>query len=273
VAIDGDTIAVSARRTQDGVVYLFTRDGDGAWTQEGVVGPADLAGDVGFADAIDLDGDTLAVGAKWHGNPSTGAVYMFGRDGTGSWTQRQLLFASNAGPNDSFGENLALDGDTLAVGAPAEASAATGIDGDGSDDSAPESGAAYLFTRDSAGQWTQVAYLKSSNSESPDLFGSATAVQGDWVAVGAENESSASAGVGGDQGDDSLPGSGAVYLFRRDAAGAWSQQAYAKAAIPLGNVRLGRGLAFTSTGLAVTAPFEDGLGGTPRDAGAIHHFE
>ena len=71
VAIDGDTIAVSAWRQEVGVVYLFTRDANGAWAQEASVVPADDAYDVGFADAIDIEGDTLAVGAPFPPVPST----------------------------------------------------------------------------------------------------------------------------------------------------------------------------------------------------------
>ena len=274
VAFDGDTIAVSAWRMDVGVVYFFTRDSGGNWTQEASVTPADLAADVGFADSLDIDGETLAVGAKWHGYPvSTGTVYLFRRTAPATWVQEDQVFAGNAGADDNFGEQVAIDGDTLVVGAFNEASAATGIDGDGDDNSAPESGAAYVFERDADGSWIQAAYLKSSNSESPDLFGSAVAVQGDWIAVGAENESSAAAGVDGDQADDSLPGSGAVYLFMRGATGQWSQQLYAKAALPHENVRLGRGLAFTATGLAAAAPFDSGINGSPLRCGAIHVFD
>ena len=98
-------------------------------------------------------------------------------------------------------------------------------------------------------------------------------MQGDWIAVSASNESSAAAGVDGDQADDSLPGSGAVYLFMRGATGQWSQQLYAKAAIPHQNVRLGRGLAFTATGVAAAAPFDSGINGSPLRCGAIHVFD
>ena len=115
--------------------------------------------------------------------------------------------------------------------------------------------------------------FKSSNSESPDLFGFAVAVRGDWVVVGADNESSASAGVGADQDDDSMPGSGAVYLSRRNASQQWGQALYAKAAVPQGDARMGRGLAFTATGLAAAAPFESGTSGSPLRCGAIHVFE
>ncbi len=88
-----------------------------------------------------IDGDTLAVGAKWHGYPvSSGAVYLFRRSTPGTWVQEEFLRAGNAGADDNFGAQVAIAGDTLVVGAFAEASAATGIDGDGSDDSMTDSG-------------------------------------------------------------------------------------------------------------------------------------
>ncbi|NJK32460.1 MAG: hypothetical protein HC927_08635 [Deltaproteobacteria bacterium] len=70
--------------------------------------------------------------------------------------------ASNTNPEDRFGVSVALSGDgsTLAVGAPGEDSAATGIDGEQTDDSASYSGAVYIFVRVGRGQWTQQAYVK-----------------------------------------------------------------------------------------------------------------
>jgi hypothetical protein len=77
---------------------------------------------------------------------AAGAVYVFRRTGT-AWVQESYLKASNTGASDSFGKALALssDGSTLAVGAPREASSATGINGNQSDNSALASGAVYVF--------------------------------------------------------------------------------------------------------------------------------
>lgn len=273
VDVHGDTIAVSASRLETGVIYLFTRDASGGWAQEAAVSGDDMLGDVGFGDALALQENTLAVGAKWHGDPPIGAVYVFRRTSPGSWNQEDLIFASNPGGFDHFGWSLALDGGTLIVGAISEASAATGINGDETDDSAAYSGAAYVFNRKASGRWQQDTYLKSSNSEAGDSFGYAVAVRGNWLAVAADNEASAATGVAGDEADNALPGSGAVYLFSRDQSGKWSQQLYVKAAIPRGNARMGRGLAFTAAGVAVAAPFEDGIDGATRDSGTVHVFE
>src|SRR5262249_50884845 len=111
--------------------------------------------------------------------------------------------------------------DTVVAGAAGEASAATGVGGDQLDNSAVYAGAAYVFMR-SGTTWSQQAYLKASNTEANDDFGSASngnfsassvAVSGDTVVVGAPYEASAATGVNGNQADNSAPGAGAAYVF------------------------------------------------------------
>ena len=88
------------------------------------------------------DGDQTDDSASW-----AGAVYVLVRDELGAWSHRSYVKASNPDAFDSHGSSLSLSGDghTLAVGAYAEGSAATGIGGDQTDDSAPGAGAVYLY--------------------------------------------------------------------------------------------------------------------------------
>jgi hypothetical protein len=111
--------------------------------------------------------------------------------------QQGYLKASNTTTGDSFGYSVALAGDTLAVGAIDEASA---------------SGAVYVFTR-TGNDWTQKAYVKSSNTERFDLFGSSIALAGDTLAVGATGEASNATGINGNQADNNAPDSGAAYVL------------------------------------------------------------
>ena len=106
---------------------------------------------------VALSGDTLAVASYSEDSCSTGvngdqtnnscesagAVYVFARR-NGSWWQQAYLKASNA--EILFGESLALEGDTLAVGAGSEASCAKGINGDQINNECPQAGAVYLHT-------------------------------------------------------------------------------------------------------------------------------
>src|SRR5262245_58212447 len=149
------------------------------------------------------------------------------------------LKASNPGLDDHLGFGSALmgrtlalsrDGNTLAVAAPDEDSAAKGIDGNQKDDSASDSGAVYVFTRAGTDRpWTQQAYIKASNPDAYDSFGFSVALNanGNTLAVSTTREDSAARGVNGNQADNSAEDSGAVYVFTR-AGGRWSQQAYVK---------------------------------------------
>ena len=200
-----------------------------------------LPGHIGNALAVSGDGNTIAVGAPHessaargiNGNQddnslyNSGAVYVYVRRGD-AWTQQAYLKASNAGQSDQFGLSLSLsrDGNTLAVAAPWEASAATGVNGNQQDDSIPQAGAVYVFTR-AGNTWSQHSYIKASNTGRKgvdddiegDQFGFSISVSGDGstLAVGAVGEDSNATGINGVQTDDSASGSGAVYVFTKTA--------------------------------------------------------
>jgi hypothetical protein len=110
--------------------------------------------------------------------------------------------------------NISGDGNTLAVGAQLENGGSRGLNGNQADLSAEDSGALYLFTR-TGSTWTQKAYIKSSNADAYDEFGSAMALSKDGkvLAIGARSEGSAAKGAGGDMKDNSAAGAGAVYIF------------------------------------------------------------
>lgn len=120
--------------------------------------------------------------------------------------------ASNTGAGDLFGSVVALSGDTLAVGAPAEDSNATGVGGDASNNGATNSGAVFVFLR-SSGVWTQQAYIKASNTGGNDQFGTSVAFSGSTLVAGGLQEDSNAIGIGGSQTDNSAQDSGAVYVY------------------------------------------------------------
>jgi hypothetical protein len=142
---------------------------------------------------------------------NSGAAYVFTWNGQ-SWTQQAYLKASNTDANDDFGSEVAVSENTVIVGASGEDSNASGVNGNQADNSAIDSGAAYVFTR-SAGAWSQQAYLKASNTGEGDYFGWSTSVDGNSIVVGAIHEESSSKGVNGNQDDNSFFQAGAVYEF------------------------------------------------------------
>jgi FG-GAP repeat len=132
---------------------------------------SDPAGSDLFGSTVAISGDTAVVGAAGAtGGAFQGAAYVFSRNGTGGWTERQKLVASDGQANDTFGNALAIDGDTLLIGA-------RGRDGG--------HGAVYVFTR-SGDVWVEQAILTGIRGMGqPESFGATIALDGDTAVIGA----------------------------------------------------------------------------------------
>ena len=285
VAASGDTVVVGAYAEDSGAttingdqannaasaagaVYVFVRE-SGVWVQQAYLKADNAQAGDAFGYSVAILGDTIIVGAPWEAsnasgvnqNPAdnslagSGAAYVFVRNGT-TWSQHAYLKASNPGADDSFGSEVAISGDIIVVSAYREDGGASGVDGNQVDNSAADAGAAYVFER-SAGQWAQTAYLKPSNTDAGDLFGSSIDVSGDTVVVGTDYEDSAATGINGNQSDNSASGSGAAYVFTRNETG-WIQQAYLKASNTQAGDSFGRAVSVSGDTIAVGAYFEDG---------------
>jgi hypothetical protein len=203
VSLDGDTAVVGAAGSDvdgaesQGAAYVFVRTGD-TWTQQVKLTAPDgaAADEFGFAAAI--SGDTIVVGARFaaiDGINGHGAAYVFVRTGD-TWTEQAKLAADDGAVYDEAGFSVAIDGDTLLIGAPF----------------ANESqGKAYVFTR-SGTDWTPQATLAADDGAAWDRFGLSLKVVGDTAIVG-----SPSAAIGANSYQ------GAAYVYARNA-GAWSLQ-------------------------------------------------
>jgi hypothetical protein len=309
VSVSGDTVVVGAigedsnatgingdqsnnSAVDSGAAYVFVRSG-ATWSQQAYLKASNTGADDTFGISVSVSGDTVVVGARWEDSSATGvngdqsnnsalnsgAAYVFVRSGT-TWSQQAYVKASNTGANDFFGSAVAISGDTIVLAALLEDSIATGINGDQSNNSAPDSGAAYVFVR-SGTTWSQQAYLKASNTGAGDQFGYSVAVSGDTVVVGALWEDSNTTGVNGDQSNNSAPNAGAVYVFARSGT-TWSQQAYVKASNTGVNDSFGHSVSVSGCTAIVGAIGEDsnatGVDGNQSDnsasnAGAAYVFD
>jgi len=308
VAISGDTVVVGARGEASnatgvngnetdnsagvaGAAYVFTRSGS-QWSQLAYLKASNTGAGDEFGNSVAISGDTVVVGARGEASNATGvngnetdnsagvagAAYVFTRSGS-QWSQQAYLKASNTETVDLFGYSVAILGDTVVVGAPGEASNATGVNGNGADNTAPQAGAAYVFTR-SGSQWIQQSYLKASNAEAYDLFGYSVAILGDTVVIGAPGEASNATGINGNGTDNSLGLAGAAYVFMRGGS-QWSQQAYLKAFNAETVDRFGYSVAISGDTVVVGAPGEasnakgvngNGADNTAPQAGAAYLF-
>lgn len=314
VAISGDTIVVGAPLEQSnatgidgdetnnlaesaGAAYVFVRNGT-AWTKQAYLKASNTQAEDIFGASVAIDGDTIAVGAGLEDSAATGingdesdnnavnsgAMYVFVRSGT-TWSQQAYIKASNTGSEDRFagigaGHSIDIEGDTLVASAYREDSSATGVNGDGSNDNALTAGAVYVFQR-SGTTWAQQAYIKASNTEAGDAFGHSISLSGERLAVGADREGSSETGVGGAGANNGAPLSGAVYLFERTGM-TWAQTAYIKASNTDPEDNFGTYVALEGDTLVVSAPGEDSVatgingneaGNNAERAGAVYRFE
>lgn len=245
------------------------------WTQQRFLIPPDNGGPFSgvFLLQVALSGDTLAIPAQEVNQDNTqlgcGVVYVFVRSGTTwmPWMQQAYLTVANEGVADAVGEIVSLSGDALAVGAPLQVqSVITRVVG--------------IFMRTGT-TWSEQAQVTGSNTEMADQFGSALAISGDTLAVGAYGEDSKATGVNGDEGEGAT-GAGAVYLFLREKA-QWTQKAYIKASNTGAGDTFGLSVALSGDTLAIGAPGEasraTGINAMPgqdddssSQAGAIYVF-
>lgn len=249
VALDGSRMLVGSPGipappgTLGGAVYVF-ESSSGTWLEEQkLVSPnATLSG--GFGTAVALDGDRSVISAPGE-NGFHGRVYVFER-GPGGWTLAAELSASDGQNGDRFGTAFALSGSTLVVGA---------INYDAS--FVIESGGAYVFERSTAGTWEEVDLLVPIIPQPSAHLGSAVALEGDRLVIGAPS------------GAGMALASGTAYYFERQA-GVWTE--LQKLTVPWARSGdlFGSALALEGSRLAVGTSGDDFLA---PDSGSVQTFE
>ena len=257
VALDGDTLAVGAPQRDEacpgnpmcdsGAVYVYTRSGS-TWTlQTKLIDSSSGASADSFGHSVALDGDTLVVGcpgADFSGATNAGAFYVYKRT-LGVWgLQATRVKPALATAEDQVGWSVDVDGDRLVVG------------GRNHELMGPFSGAAWAYERTGV-VWTLAAggFLTGSDSVLFDHFGSAVAISGTRLAVGAPDH------------DLPMNGAGAVYVFEFGAS--WAQVAKLSASDASGSDAFGGSLSMDGDRLASGARFGDR--GT-TDPGAVYVF-
>jgi len=212
VDIDGNYAVIGVRLddhstySNAGSAFIYRRQPGDSWVLETqLFGALDSSSDQDkFGHSVAISGDTVAIGAEGDDDNGfrAGRVYLFGRDvgGTDNWGLITSVVGSDTVAKDFFGRSVALDADTLVVGA--HNADALGVN----------SGAVYIFKRDQGGtdNWGQVQQVLASDGASGDRFGIDVAVDSDNLVVGAHRKT-----VGPNAN------TGKAYFFRK--TGAWAE--------------------------------------------------
>jgi len=292
VAIDEDTVVVGTYQylhgdnaggtRNNGTAFVFTRTGN-TWTEQAKLVAGDGAADDYFGSSVGISGDTIVVGAHLDDDKglNSGSAYVYKRTGT-TWTEQAKLTASDGDARDQFGFSVAIEGDTIVVGAWRD------------DDNGSDSGTAFVFTRMGTA-WTEQAKLTASDGAAvDDQFGRSVAIASNTIVVGATPESGmngsafvftrtgttwteqdrltstsapdffgvhvAIAGdtivVGADREDDNGTNSGTVFVYTRTGT-VWTQQAKLKASDAAGDDRFGVSVAIAGDTIVVGADWDD----------------
>ncbi len=200
VAIDEDTLVSGApdfdrSASNDGQAYVFLRSGS-TWQEADTIHANNATAGDKFGWSVAISGDRVVAGALFgDGNETdSGAAYVFERNGD-EWMQVAKLSADDGLSDEEFGHAVAVDRDTIAVGA----------------QRAMGGGAVYVFTFDGSA-WSQSAKLQPSDGTNENVFGSSVALDGDTLVVGDT-----------DAVFDGVE-TGAAYVFER-VGGEWSETA------------------------------------------------
>jgi hypothetical protein len=247
VAVRGDTAIVGAYGKSDlvrnaGAAYAFTRNA-GSWTQQARLGTSSPLIDAYLGATVATNGSYTAAGAPYAsvGAQNDGVVYLFSN---ATWQQQTILLPNDPDSLSQFGNALAINDNTLFVGAPMH------------DSFGVNAGAVYVFTFDGV-SWVQQQKLIGVDTAPGDRFGSALALNDGWLAVSAPLHSS--------------PGSpgGAVYLFEFDGV-SWVQRYKVGAPDTIAGDRFGSAIALDDGWLAVGVPLHRFVGSA---SGAVYLFE
>ncbi|MCB9848998.1 MAG: FG-GAP repeat protein [Phycisphaeraceae bacterium] len=182
VAIDGDRLVVGApfadslAAAQSGAAYLFRRDQFGVWSFEAKLEPSDGLLDDEFGASVAIEGERIAVGSPLsdEGGADSGSVYVYEPDLTNKWVEVTELASDDLAPGDGLGEAVWIENGEVLAGAPTAMGATVA-----------GAGAAYLFTADALGVWSQASKLTADDGQAMDGFGSSVGRVGYFAAVGA----------------------------------------------------------------------------------------
>lgn len=197
VALNGSTAVIGSPASTvngnpaQGSAYVFVRSGT-TWSQQQQLTASNGATNDQFGYSVALSNDTALIGAPMDevmSNSERGSAYVFVRSGS-AWSQQQQLTASNGASGDQFGYSVGVSNDMAVVGAPTDDVGAN-----------TDQGSAYVFTRSSSA-WSQQQQLTASSGAAYDDLGTATAINGYTIVVGAPQSDQAS---NADQG--------AAYIF------------------------------------------------------------
>lgn len=226
VDVAGSRIMVG---TLNNGVYVYEKQDNGNWLEVSkITSTAD-----NFGNALDLDGDRVVIGAPKYDGVGTdmGTAFIYERQASGDWQEVAMLMGDQ-GMVNYFGDAVSLSGDRVLVGCSNKGSSY-----------GQKSGAAYVFIRDTVGQWTLEQKLVATWDEAAgDYFGYSVALNGTTALIGSY------------QDDDKGENSGSAYIFEL-VNGAWKKTKKLVASDGAAGDSFGASVDFSGNDFFISAPY------------------
>ena len=251
VAIKNDIAMLGVMRRDEkgkdsGAVVSFERNANN-WKQHQIFTAPDTKPGDAFGQSIALTNNHLVIGAPRNdalGNDS-GAAYIYRRENN-TWHYQTKITASDGAAGDLFGISVAIDGNTILVGA------------DLHDEKAENAGAVYVYILED-NKWQQEAKLTASDGGKTDIFGVRVALSENTALISARRDDTKALGID----------AGSAYIFVRDGS-TWAQQVKLTSPDGQADDRFGRGVALSGDMAIISAMNHDANG---KDTGALYVYK
>lgn len=248
ISADGNTVMEGGINDNNytGAVWVFVRDKDGNWSQQGnklvatgLVGPYLIY--FGIAVALSADGNTAIIGADENNN-SEGGAWIFTRDTNGVWSQQGNKLLGTAGwsfSTEGGAVAMSADGETAVIGS-------------------SEGNAFWIFTKNVSGTWQQNGSYYQGSGVANNLYSE----QGRSIAISADGNTIV------EGGNQDSSGYGAVWVFTRNQSGNWVQQGNKLTVNSIGKAAFGSSVSINAEGNMIVA----GGSGNNNNTGASWIF-
>lgn len=253
-----------------GSVYFFSNL-NGVWEVLHKAGPdiTDRSANAGFGSSVAMSGTAAVIGAPYEKKDATGtnpmdaagAAYVFERGGSGAFQLVHKIVNWDRAVGDQFGYAVAINGNTVMVGAPFEDQ-----DNRAEPTTLLSAGSVYVFEKKSDNQWWWTEKLVANDRAAGDGFGVSVSFSGKTAVIGAATS---------DEAFGPLSSSGSAYIFLYgDLYGWMTKQIRVVATDRASNDWFGYAVAADGDNILVGTPFQDRNETRimAEDAGAAYFF-
>ena len=236
IAIEGDVAVIGASRDmtdeneenkmkETGAIYIFIRSNNGKWEFVQKLVSSNRTKREYFGISVDIKENCIIAGSLYN-------VYIFNKDSTGKWIERQKINSTYKGlPVSCSGSKFVGEDISITSGT-------------------RKTQGLYMFRKDEYGKWTEYQSIIPSDLHKYDLFGlNLQSFSNEVVITNGSNKNFML--VGAPLQDNEIRNSGAIYAYRKQSTGNWSTVQKIIPDVPFIDLNYGRSIVMNNTHLII----------------------